>query len=278
MVMWKRDPPDRRASDPPDCLSDDVHTHVPLIGLIPSSGPFDLITGIPVHPLVVHAAVVLLPLAALALIAIVLIPRWRGTFGWLVLAGLFIGAGATFAAKESGEALAARVGLPQAHANWGDRLPLVAMLLLIVGAIWLWRARESSGTSPDRGSVLTTVLGVAAIVLAVTAIGLTIVVGHSGAEAVWQGRIPASAATRTGPIGTTGLTAAQVQAHSTPADCWTIVGDGVYDLTTWIRQHPGGSRSIEGMCGVDATAAFDAQHGGRDVPTRVLQGYAVTAS
>ncbi|MCX6434000.1 MAG: cytochrome b5-like heme/steroid binding domain-containing protein [Actinobacteria bacterium] len=250
-----------------------MQTHLPLIGLNPSEGPFDLITGIPVHPLVVHAVVVLLPLSALALIAIVLIPRWRGTFGWLVLAGLFVGAGATFVAKESGEALAARVGLPQEHASWGDRLPLVAMLLLIVAAIWFWR-----GASPDRRGALTTVLGVAAIVLAVAAIALTIVVGHSGAEAVWQGRLPASAATRTGPIGTTGLTAAQVQAHSTPADCWTIVGDGVYDLTTWIRQHPGGSRPIEGMCGVDATAAFDAQHGGRDVPMKVLAGYAVTAS
>ena len=251
---------------------------MPLLGLTPSEGPFDLITGIPVHPLVVHAVVVLLPLAALALIVIVLVPRWRGTFGWLVLAGLFIGAGAAFVAKESGEALAARVGLPQQHASWGDRLPIVAVLLLLVAAIWFWRQRGSRVGEAAPTSTLTKVLGIVSIVLAVAVIGLTIVVGHSGAEAVWQGRLSTSATTRTGPIGTTGITAAQVQTHSTPADCWTIVGDGVYDMTTWISQHPGGSGPIAAMCGVDGTAAFDAQHGGRDVPTKVLQGYAVTDS
>ena len=255
-----------------------MSTHVPLIGLIASEGPFDLISGIPVHPLVVHAAVVLLPLAALALIAVFLVPRWRSTFGWLVLAGLFVGAGAAFVAKESGEALAARVGLPQEHASWGDRLPIVAILLLVVAAIWLWPQRGSQGRGPASTSTMTTVLGIIAIVLAVAVIGLTIVVGHSGAEAVWQGRLSTSTAAPTGPIGTTGITAEQVQSHNTPADCWTIVGDGVYDMTTWISQHPGGSGPIEAMCGADGTAAFDAQHGGRDVPTTVLEGYAVTAS
>ena len=255
-----------------------MSTHVPLIGLIASEGPFDLISGIPVHPLVVHAAVVLLPLAALALIAVFLVPRWRGTFGWLVLAGLFVGAGAAFVAKESGEALAARVGLPQEHASWGDRLPIVAILLLVVAAIWLWPQRGSQGRGPASTSTMTTVLGIIAIVLAVAVIGLTILVGHSGAEAVWQGRLSTSAPTRPGPIGTTGVTAEQVRVHDTAADCWAIVGTGVYDLTTWISEHPGGSEPIEGMCGVDATAAFDAEHGGRDLPTTVLQGYAVTVS
>ena len=38
---------------------------------------FDLINGLPVHPLVVHAVVVLVPLAALGTIAIALRPAWR---------------------------------------------------------------------------------------------------------------------------------------------------------------------------------------------------------
>ena len=41
---------------------------------------FDLINGLPVHPLVVHAVVVLLPLATLGLIAIAVRPAWRRTY------------------------------------------------------------------------------------------------------------------------------------------------------------------------------------------------------
>ena len=41
--------------------------------------------GIPLHPLVVHAVVVLLPLAALGAIAIALVPKWRTRFGILVV-------------------------------------------------------------------------------------------------------------------------------------------------------------------------------------------------
>ena len=41
--------------------------------------------GIPIHPLVVHAVVVLIPLAALGVMAISVIPRWRGRFGVLVV-------------------------------------------------------------------------------------------------------------------------------------------------------------------------------------------------
>ena len=83
-----------------------------VLALVADSGPFDTISGLPVHPLVVHGAVVLLPVAALAVIALVLVRRWRGTFGWLTLLGLTAGAGAAVAAEKSGEALAARVGMP----------------------------------------------------------------------------------------------------------------------------------------------------------------------
>jgi hypothetical protein len=44
-------------------------------------GPFDTVAGLPVHPLVVHAAVVLLPLSAIGLVTIILVPRWRASFG-----------------------------------------------------------------------------------------------------------------------------------------------------------------------------------------------------
>ena len=46
---------------------------------------FDLVNGIPLHPLVVHAVVVLLPLAVVGTIAIVLRPSWRVRYGPLVV-------------------------------------------------------------------------------------------------------------------------------------------------------------------------------------------------
>ncbi len=53
---------------------------------------FDLINGIPVHPLVVHAVVVLLPLALLGTIAIAVKPAWRRPYGPLVVAAVAVSA------------------------------------------------------------------------------------------------------------------------------------------------------------------------------------------
>src|SRR3954463_6941040 len=43
---------------------------------------FDTIFGIPLHPLVVHATVVVVPLAALTSVLAVAWPRFRRWFGW----------------------------------------------------------------------------------------------------------------------------------------------------------------------------------------------------
>ena len=48
-------------------------------------GPFDLIFGLPVHPLVVHSAVVLVPLVALAGIAMSYIPSFSRRYGKVIL-------------------------------------------------------------------------------------------------------------------------------------------------------------------------------------------------
>lgn len=55
-------------------------------------------------------------------------------------------------------------------------------------------------------------------------------------------------------------TSAQVASHATESDCWSIVDGNVYDLTSWVSRHPGGSRAIVGMCGIDASSNFSRQH------------------
>ncbi|TEX50436.1 MAG: hypothetical protein B7C55_10595 [Actinomycetales bacterium mxb001] len=233
--------------------------------------PFDLVLGLPVHPLVVHFAIVLLILGGLGLIAIVLIPRWRGALGWATIGVLGVGVVAAFVAKESGEQLSARVGLPQEHAEWGDRLLPVSIALFVVALGWyLWQRRASG--------VGVTIVGVIGIFLAVGTIVVTTIVGHSGAEAVWASRVaPAAAPTADASPAApgTGLTMADVAQHSSPDDCWSVVNGVVYDLTAWISEHPGGPDVITGMCGIDATQAFTGMHGGQAEPESVLAGFEV---
>lgn len=63
-------------------------------------------------------------------------------------------------------------------------------------------------------------------------------------------------------ISATSFTAAQVAQHNSAASCYTIINASVYDLTSFVSQHPGGDRAILSICGVDGTASFEQQHGG----------------
>lgn len=153
---------------------------------------FNLINGLPVHPLVVHAVVVLLPLAILGTIALVVRPAWRHHYGPLLVA---CSAAATLlipVATSSGEALERHVGNPGEHAKLGDQLIWFAIPLLVldVALVWLDR-RGKTGPNPMR------VVGVLALVAAL-ATGVQVYrVGDSGARAAWAGQVqhnvPASA-------------------------------------------------------------------------------------
>ena len=89
---------------------------------------------------------------------------------------------------------------------------------------------------------------------------------------------PTSTATPT-PTATAGTTLnlALVATHNTATNCWTIVNGNVYNLTSWIALHPGGPNVIQGMCGIDASAAYTGQHGSKSKPAGKLAGYLVGA-
>src|SRR5688572_22034892 len=104
----------------------------------------DLVTivGLPAHPLLVHAVVVLLPLAATGAIALAIRPQWRQRYAWPVLGLTLMGVGAVPLAQEAGEQLQAVLPpdnpLIQRHADLGnDLLPFalgfgVAVVILLV--------------------------------------------------------------------------------------------------------------------------------------------------
>ena len=143
----------------------------------------DTVFGLPTHVLVVHATVVLLPLATFLAVVLVLrrglIHRW----GLATVAVTAVGTAAAWLSRGSGEQLASRVGSPQPHVEYGDALPVHATLFLaLVLAYWL-SARGVPGNRPRPWWVL--LLGVAVVVGAVGLVVSTVVTGHSGAEAAW---------------------------------------------------------------------------------------------
>jgi hypothetical protein len=165
---------------------------------------FDLVNGLPVHALVVHAVVVLLPLACLGTIAIAVRPRWRHRYGVLVVACAAVSTALIPVATSSGEALEGHVGNPGVHAELGDQLILFALPLLALSAalVWLDRRQAPAAVEPvgdaapavaDRKSVTATrVVAVLALVAALATSVQVYRVGDSGARAAWGDRVQSS--------------------------------------------------------------------------------------
>ena len=152
---------------------------------------FDLINGLPIHPLVVHAVVVLLPLAALGTIALALRPRWRRPYGWLVVGAAAAATILLPVATSSGEALEERVGNPGEHAEIGEQLIwfTIPLLVVLVAMVWLDRRRDRSATMPRLARAVPVLAVVAALACSVQVYR----VGDSGARAAWADQVSSSA-------------------------------------------------------------------------------------
>jgi cytochrome b involved in lipid metabolism len=237
---------------------------------------FDTIGGLPIHPLTVHAAAVLIPLSAVALVLLVFVPKWRKAYLPLTIGALAVSVALAFAAKQSGEALAARVGNPGEHQELGDLLLPASIGLFLLGLAFFFLTKL---TKPKWVLQLAGALSTVAVVGVVV---LSVLVGHSGAEATWASRIAATEAqelpaTAPTPGATTdsGITVAEVQKHNTAKDCWTVINNNVYDLTSYIARHPGGESVLTAICGKDGTNAFTGQHASDNLPKDVLADFAV---
>ena len=245
--------------------------------------------GLPLHPLVVHAPVVLIPLSAIALVLLIFVRKWRPHYAWLAVAGLVVGTLGAVAAVLTGNAFAETIGLPARHATLGTILVWTAAALSVSAIVWwLLQHQERDNEQESRivwaSSIVTVVLVVATLIF-------TVLTGHSGAEAAWGGTPSQSestavedekgtvedeqAAESQSASPATTFTAAQVAQNSDATSCWASVDGSVYDLTEWISEHPGGSREIEALCGTDATAAFQRQHGSNAEAQRELAGFKI---
>ena len=170
---------------------------------------FDRVLGLPAHPLMVHAAVVLVPLLALGGIAYAVAPMLRRHFRWPIGLLALATPAAVVAAKLSGDQFKTNPNMsaPQQqakisnHENFGNTtmwLTLglgVAVLVLVL----LVRAASSGPTrrGPDNTLVssssggspllLQIILGVVTVGLAGVTLYYVFKTGDSGARMVWDG-------------------------------------------------------------------------------------------
>lgn len=172
----------------------------------------DEFLGLPTHPLLVHGAVVLVPLLAL-LTAVVAwrAAHWRRAGIPLSIANLVV-LGLAFLTKESGEHLEHRLppsDLIHEHAELGDVLPVFAGLLLLSSLALWWLGRRSATSSgetttdpagataartraPGVAPAVRTGAALVVTLLAVATCWWTFRVGHSGAQSVWHDASAAS--------------------------------------------------------------------------------------
>ena len=155
----------------------------------------DSLFGLPAHPLVVHAAVVLLPIAAFTTVAVAAVPRWRRPYALLAFAVAVASAGAIWLAQESGESLEHRVtetALVERHTELADQvLPWAIAVVVVAGAVVaVDRYRSRLARVPTRA--VTIGLVVVALVTGTGATWTVAEVGHSGAKATWHDVAPSA--------------------------------------------------------------------------------------
>jgi uncharacterized membrane protein len=145
---------------------------------------FDTIFGIPVHPLAVHATVVLVPAAAILVAVAALWPAARARLGWITPGVAAVALVLIPISTQSGERLEARVArtdLVRAHTQMADGLlPFVALMLVAIGVL-VYLSRRG----PVR-QVVAVALAAVCVVASLATVVQVVRIGHSGAVAVWQ--------------------------------------------------------------------------------------------
>lgn len=272
-----------------------------------------LIDGLPYHPLIVHAAVILLPLAAILMLVLAVSPKARNLQTYITLITLSgFGAIAALAAESTGKDLSNVVGYPDKHARLGEIVVDLSLVFLLLVTAWLIAQRKDI----DKFRFVEEVRNLSAWLVTLAGIGLTVSIvfaGHSGAEATWSNRIATLIEYSVGEEAKTApdsipeseeegaledndgidlpaqipstvvdelglekiiLTREFVAAHfDRPKYCWTIVEERVYNLTEYVDKHPGGREEILNLCGVDGSDAFSQKHSGDIKPANILETY-----
>jgi uncharacterized membrane protein len=147
------------------------------------------VNGLPLHALVVHFVVVLLPLAVAGAVVIALWPAARQRFGWLVVAVAAVATALVPVATTSGEKFELHMPedeLIERHQELGDlmlyfAIPLLVTVLALMVVHTIGQRQEVSWTK------------LAIVVVAVLTIGSAVAagihvyrVGEAGSRSAWE--------------------------------------------------------------------------------------------
>jgi hypothetical protein len=150
---------------------------------------FGEFNGLPVHALVVHAAVVFTPLAALLGLGL-WFPEWRMALRWPLVAVTAIAAVTVYVAKQSGNVLQRALGdqikgnatadVLDRHIHAANRLWIALLIyLVIVLAVALLLPRLNNHLAAQGLALIAAVSAIAVMVLVVQT-------GDAGAKARWN--------------------------------------------------------------------------------------------
>lgn len=151
------------------------------------------IHGIPLHPLIVHAAVVLVPLACAGAVAYAVLTKHR----WLTRTPTLLAAAAAAVSVQlaamTGDELKDRLNehtkIIATHEMWAGRLQAAAWVMLVIVAA-AWWSLPHHNPLPEKGhhegvTVLSKPLVVLLVIAAVAVLVLVVLTGDAGARAVW---------------------------------------------------------------------------------------------
>ena len=163
---------------------------------------FDKIGDLPLHPLVVHAVVVGIPLAAL-LAFLFAFPKTRSWSRWPLAITVVGATGATYVAKQSGlaleAALAIRPGNPVGdlilqHSLLANQLFWIMIVFSVIGLLNVFLVSRRPAGTTDAGSKQPAIVRIVLPILLVAAAAVALVwivrVGDLGAHAVWNPTAP----------------------------------------------------------------------------------------
>lgn len=162
---------------------------------------FEEFMGIPAHPLLVHGAVVFVPLLVLASIAYAAVPFTRRYIWWATLALAVVAPGAAWAARLSGLAFRDRLVRNGAkdptfladideHMNFGSWTAYLSTGLgvLMILLVLVLAKRPVDGQAAAGSAVVTIVSAVVVIALSAATAYYVFKAGDTGARIVWSGQ------------------------------------------------------------------------------------------
>lgn len=159
-----------------------------------------LFNGLPIHALLVHFVVIAVPIGALCVVLSTAWPaarRWLGAVTPIIALAALVSVPITTQAGEALEEQVAETALSELHTHLGDDLlPWAIALFVVAAAQWTWyRFFSAPGrfagriSSPRARLAIRVILIAAAVVVAIGSIVMVVLIGESGARAVWDARL-----------------------------------------------------------------------------------------